>query len=205
MGSFLMKKFIFKYSLEMLSVFLTAEFIVTMIFRSVLSPGRIITGVFALLIMLHEWEETRYPGGFFQLMGRLMGIDLTTVNMGKCHLPTKILIFAFAVVPMIFDQVMVLVCVPIILMLFEMFIHIAGIFIHKLGKPYTPGLVTAIFMGITGICGAHHLIETGLASASDILLAIPAFFVCFWTMGFCIIKLIGLDFKQIRANVMARR
>ena len=197
-----MKRFIYKYNLEMLSVFLLAEFILTMIHRAALSPGRIITGVFALLIMLHEWEELRFPGGFVELMGRKIGLDVSTIDIGKCHLPTKILILVFAVVPMIFDRVMLIVFVPIVLMCFELFIHIMGIFIHKMKKPYTPGLVTAVVMGCWGIGSGHYLFSTGLADMQDLLPAIPVFFLCFFTMGFSIFKLIGLDFKDVRAAML---
>ena len=200
-----MKKFIYKYNLEMLSVFLLFEFILTMVFRNQLSPGRIITGVFAIFIMLHEWEETRWPGGFFELMSGPMGVDLTKVDMGKCHLPTKILILVFSTVPLIFDKVMVVVCVPIVLMLFELFVHIMGIFVHKMKKPYTPGLVTAILMGIWGIYSIYWLFHSDLATIADLLIAIPIFFLCFFAMGFGIIKLIGLDFNKIRANMMTTK
>lgn len=200
-----MKKFVYKYNLEILSVFLVIEFILTMLYRDILSPGRVITGVFALLIMLHEWEELRCPGGFFELMGGKMGIDMSKVDMGKCHLPTKILILVFATVPMIFDQVMVIVFVPIMLMFFELFIHIMGIFLHKMKKPYTPGLVTAALMGTWGIGSTCWLFSNGLAHVTDLLLAIPIFFLCFFTMGISIVKLIGVDMNRIRENMMGKR
>lgn len=197
-----MKKFIYKYNLEMLSVFLIIEFVLTMIYRTELSQGRIITGVFALLIMLHEWEELRFPGGFFDLMSGPMGVDLSKVDMGKCHLPTKILILVFSVVPLIFDKVMIIVFVPIILMLFEMFVHIMGIFIHKMDKPYTPGLVTGVIMGIYAIYATCTLLSSDLAKITDMLIAIPIFFICFMAMGLGIIKLIGLDFGEMRKKVL---
>lgn len=200
-----MKKFIYKYNLEMLSVFLLFEFILTMVFRNQLSPGRIITGVFAIFIMLHEWEETRWPGGFFELMSGPMGVDLTKVDMGKCHLPTKVLILVFSTVPLIYDEVMVIIFVPIILMLFELFVHIMGIFVHKMKKPYTPGLVTAILMGIWGTYSIQWLFASDLATIADMLIAIPIFFLCFIVMGFGIIKLIGVDLKDIRANMMTNK
>lgn len=200
-----MKKFIYKYNLEMLSVFLIIEFALIMIYRTELSQGRIITGVFALLIMLHEWEELRFPGGFFDLMSGPMGVDLSKVDMGKCHLPTKILILVFSVVPLIFDKVMIIVFVPIILMLFEMFVHIMGIFIHKMDKPYTPGLVTGVIMGIYAIYATCTLLSSDLAKITDMLIAIPIFFICFMAMGLGIIKLIGLDFGEMRKKMMNKK
>lgn len=200
-----MKKFIYKYNLEMLSVFLIIEFALTMIYRTELSQGRIIAGVFALLIMFHEWEELRFPGGFFDLMSGPMGVDLSKVDMGKCHLPTKILILVFSVVPLIFDKAMIIVFVPIILMIFEMFVHIMGIFIHKMDKPYTPGMVTGVIMGVYAIYAAYTLLSTGLARATDILIAIPIFFLCFMAMGLGIIKLIGLNFDELRKNMMKNK
>lgn len=197
-----MKKFIYKYNLEMLSVFLLAEAILTLAFRDSMSPGQIITGGFAFFIMLHEWEETRWPGGFFELMFGKMGVDLETVDMGKCHLPTKILIFMFALVPMIFHQNMILICVPIVTMLFEMFVHIMGIFLHRMKKPYTPGMVSAIAMGIWAIYSIRWLLGEGMATGLDIVIAAPIFFVCFFAMFWGITKLMNLDFKEARRNLM---
>lgn len=191
-----MKKFIYRYNLEMLSVYLIAMFLLTLVRWDALSFGRRVIGIFALLIMLHEWEELRFPGGFFEMIGGQIGVDVSMKDMGKCHLPTKLLIFVFVTVPMIFDSVAVLVIIPILLMILELFAHVMAIFRFKRKKLYSPGLVTGAVMGVFGIWSLWYLFANGMASASDLLIAIPVFFVCFMTMNISILKLMEVDVKE---------
>lgn len=104
-------------------------------------------GIFIVGITLHEWEETRYPGGFFDLMTRMFGIsDVTEQKMGRAHGAVVVAIALFAFVPFFFANVRWLAMVPGILGVFEAFVHVAGIRIHHLRRPYTPGMATALLL-----------------------------------------------------------
>ena len=55
--------------------------------------------------------------------------------------------------------------VTIALSFFEAFIHTAGIAIHRMKKPYTPGLVTAWLLAIAAVFAIVQLNANGLVSA----------------------------------------
>lgn len=57
--------------------------------------------------------------------------------MGKAHGIVVVAIVFFAFVPFFFPSVPWLAMVPAILGIFEAFIHVAGIWIHRLKRPYT--------------------------------------------------------------------
>lgn len=102
-------------------------------------------GLFVVAITLHEWEESRYPGGFYELMAKTFGWnDVNKETMGKAHGIVVVAIVFFAFVPFFFPSVPWLAMVPAILGIFEAFIHVAGIWIHRLKRPYTPGMLTAL-------------------------------------------------------------
>lgn len=108
--------------------------------------GQKALGFFVAGIVLHEWEETRFPGGFFELMTRKFGIDhYTPEQAGLAHGCVTIAIVFFAFLPFVlWERVPWLAGVPVILGVFEAIIHVVGIKVHKLRRPYTPGMATAL-------------------------------------------------------------
>ena len=62
-----MKKLIVKHNLEILTVVLAIIFGVSLFFWDSLTiAGKALLG-FMVLYTLHEWEESRFPGGFYDL------------------------------------------------------------------------------------------------------------------------------------------
>lgn len=107
-----------------------------------------LAGAFIVGITLHEWEETRFPGGFYNLMGKKFGLmDAEGFNahgLGRAHGSVCIAIFFFAFVPFFLWRIEWLLAVPCFLGIFEAFIHVVGIKLHHMPHPYTPGMVTAV-------------------------------------------------------------
>lgn len=108
--------------------------------------GQKALGFFVVAITLHEWEEGYFPGGFYELMTKKFGIESYTKEQADLsHGAVVIAIAFFAFVPFLFwGQAHWLAGIPAILGFFEAVIHIAGIRIHKLPRPYTPGMATAL-------------------------------------------------------------
>jgi len=108
--------------------------------------GQKALGFFVVAITLHEWEEGHFPGGFYELMTKKFGIgEYTPEQVGLSHGAVVVAIAFFAFVPfLLWEQVPWLAGIPAILGFFEALIHIAGIRIHKLPRPYSPGMATAL-------------------------------------------------------------
>ena len=108
--------------------------------------GQKALGFFVVAITLHEWEEGHFPGGFYELMTKKFGIgEYTPEQVGLSHGAVVVAIAFFAFVPfLLWERVPWLAGIPAILGFFEALIHIAGIRIHKLPRPYSPGMATAL-------------------------------------------------------------
>ena len=100
-------------------------------------------------------EETRFPGGFADLMVKFFRVKASVNQIAAAHIPVAVLLIVITFVPF-FTQLPVLALVPIYLGLFETFIHLVGIKLHKMEKPYTPGMVTGILQTVK--IAAHPVI-----------------------------------------------
>ena len=195
------RNFIYKYELEILSVILVAIYLRAIINYDSISFTQFATGIFAWFILLHEWEETRYPGGFSDLCGDIYWIDMSKYDMGKCHLPVVVLILLFAIVPLFFDNCMPIVFIPVALMILEWVIHVVWIKLNHMENPYTPWMITWIIMCIYWIYVSYHLISLWEASCWDLLLWFIFFFAIFIISVLCTFKLMHIKPKTILENL----
>ena len=137
-------RFLVKYNLHILTVAGALVLAYTIFAWESIPETQRAIGLFIAGITLHEWEEMRFPGGFFGLMAKKFGLsDVTEEKMDKAHGAVVIAIVFFAFIPFFLPGVAWLSAVPAILGIFESFIHIVGIKIHGLKRPYTPGMATA--------------------------------------------------------------
>lgn len=68
-------KFLIKYNLNILSAYALVMLGVLVAFWDSFSIVQCFTIGFLGLVTLHEWEETKFPGGFLEMMGGIMNVD----------------------------------------------------------------------------------------------------------------------------------
>ena len=120
-----------KYNLEIMTGIFAVVLAASLSQWTELSMLRRMIVVFMVLYTLHEWEESKYPGGFYRIFFSKCTID-PTVSEERMHLPVAIYLLMILLIPYAFDSFAVLALVPLVLALFEGFIHTAGIIIHQL-------------------------------------------------------------------------
>ncbi len=200
-----MKKLIIKYNLEILSVYTLAMLGVLVAFWSSFSLVQRITVGFLELIMLHEWEETRFPGGFFEMMGGIMKVDMSKAPAEYLHLPVTVFIVLFTLLPLLFPKVAGLFLSLMILGLFEGLVHIAGIKLGRKKKPYTPGMISGEVLLVYAVIGIYLAVSMGLIAPLDWLLGIMVFAGGFVLMETGVYRVLGLKYtdvlKHMRANM----
>ena len=199
-----MKAVIRKYSLEILSVILFGVVTLTAVMPVVSIPRKILS-VLMFLFVLHEWEENVYPGGFSQLMGRFTGVEFTPERLELAHLPVVVLLLVYLLIPYIFDSVPLLTIPIIILCIFECFVHVAGIKIHKMKRPYTPGLLTALCMLAAAIWAIRLLNEAELVRGEDYGLGAVMMLVGFAIMQRTVLAINGFGYKDILKILKSKR
>ena len=198
-----MKKIIIKYNLEIMTAILL--YIVAMglfNWNTLTISGKFLLG-FMVLYTLHEWEESRFPGGFYDLFFNGFDLDIQ-VSEARMHLPVAIYILIMTIIPFTLQNLTFLILIPLVLGLFEGIIHVAGIFIHNLKKTYSPGMITGIIMFVYSIFVIVKINQQGGLPAYQWILGIIlsiAGFVCMETQ---FLKTVGITFGEFRKMAMAR-
>lgn len=191
---------IIKYNLEIMSSIFVIIVAISFFNWSELSMLRQMTTIFMVLYTLHEWEESRFPGGFYRIFFSKCTID-PNISEEKMHLPVAAYLIIILLVPYIFDDVVMFALVPLILALFEGFIHTAGIIIHQLKKPYSPGMITAWAMFVYAIMMIRKLNAqidmNAIIWISGIALTVISFFI----METRFMKGVGITIKEFQTNM----
>lgn len=187
-----MKKLI-RYNLEIFTGILLVICVVTLILWKDTSLVRKLAAGYMLLYVMHEWEEGRFPGGFYDLFFGRIGAEVKGSRYAM-HVPAAVMIIIFTLLPWIFDSVYLLLIPPIGLSLFEGFIHTFGIKLMKMKKPYTPGMVTAWMMFAFAIYSIHVLPPLG---AKTWLIGIGLLLIEFISMQRTFIHLAGYSYREL--------
>ena len=198
-----MKKLIVNYNLEILTVVLAIVFGIGLFFwNSLTLAGKALLG-FMVLYTLHEWEESRFPGGFYDLFFEGFGKEITA-SEAKMHLPVAIYILVMLLAPFALQRATFLVLIPLGLGLFEGVIHVAGIKIHQLKKPYTPGMITGLIMFAYSVFIIIQINRAGGLPSWQWMIGFILAFVGFAVMEQFFLRTVGLTFVDFRKMAMAR-
>ena len=198
-----MKKLIVNYNLEILTTVLSIVFGVSLFFWDSLSlAGKALLG-FMVLYTFHEWEESRFPGGFYDLFFGGFGIEITA-SEARMHLPVAIYILIMLLVPFALQQTTFLMLIPLGLGLFEGVIHVVGIKIHKLKKPYTPGMITGLIMFAYSIFIIIQINKVGGLPLWQWIIGFVLAFAGFAVMEKFFLRTVGLSFGDFRKMAMTR-
>ena len=201
-----MWRFMKMYALEIYT--LIAMLLITLV--AMFMDGLTVIQQFAVwvsfLCILHEWEENRYPGGFFDLFEKNMlqrELDMEA-RLGS-RLATAVFIYVITIVPFFYgDRIPMFPVAMASFCIFEGIIHVVGIKIMHLQKPYSPGLITAEMELVTGICLIVYLAINHLGAWYDYTFGPFVFIACFICMQRALLAIIGMSYKDVLANVRKR-
>lgn len=161
----------------------------------------------SFLCILHEWEEGRYPGGFLNLIqAKVLQRELDEETKRGSRLVTAVFIFAMTIVPYFFgDRIPMFVVASASFCIFEGIIHVVGIKIFSLKKPYTPGLVTAEIELVSGVCMIVWLAVNHIGAWYDYTFGPFVFLACFVCMQRTLMSMVGgIGYKDVLGNVKKR-
>lgn len=201
----IVKRFLEKYHLELFTAIVLVFSIADLVLFSEISQQRKLVNLFMILGVLHEWEEKRYPGGFYELMAKKFNIKTDKEGLDKAGLCVIGYWLAITCAPYLFDRAAFLLMLPVALGIFEAFVHTMGIFIHKMKKPYTPGLVSAWVMAAAAVYTICCLESLGTVGAGTCILGTLLMFGGFLLMDIGVLHSIGMTPKDVFANVKALR
>ena len=191
-----MMNFLKKYNIYVFIVLIALLTIYDFLNWDSISMVRKLVNLFAIFAVLHEIEEKYWPGGFHNLMLKKIKVDINDFDLGSANLIVFIFLLVYIAMGYIFDNLVFFFIMAIILSIFEALIHSAGIKIHNLDKPYTPGLLTAWLMAIAAIYSIIQLNKYGLASPFDYLIGVILFIISFLILQSQVFKVIGISRKE---------
>lgn len=99
-------------------------------------------GLFFIGLVMHLWEEGRFPGGFVELITARLHFTASSREFGEVVTAAYVLVIAF--VPLFFPNVPFLAMAAMMLGLMEVVMHLAMIKMFRLPRFYSPGLATAL-------------------------------------------------------------
>ena len=191
---------IIKYNLEIMSCIFAMIIVFGVMNWKVLSLLQQMMLIFMVLYTLHEWEESRFPGGFYRIFFSKCTIN-PNVSEERMHLPVAVYLLIILVIPFIFDGVVVFALVSLLLALFEGFIHTAGIVIHQLKRPYSPGMITAWIMFGYAIFMIRRLNVELEISVLEWIIGVLLMVVSFIIMETRFMKGVGITIKEFQTNM----
>lgn len=193
-----MKKWITKYSLEIFSTAVLIFISIVLLFFPEISYIRKLVLSFAILAVLHEFEEKRTPGGFYELMAKKFGMSMEKANFDLASFFVICYWVVLIVLAFVFDEIEFFLMMSIALGIFEAFIHTAGIWIHKMKKPYTPGLASAWPMAALSIYSIVYLNAHTDITGIDYLIGTLMMIVGFAIMGRGTMYAAGMTLKDVK-------
>ena len=201
-----MWRFAKHYALEIYTVIAMLLIVGVAIFMGELTVIQKFVVFLSFIFILHEWEEGRYPGGFLDLISEhVLQMDVDKETMLGSRLVTGVFLFVMTVVPFLWGDAMPLFVVTLaVFSIFEGCVHIAGIKLFQLSKPYTPGMVTAEIELVTAVALIFYLAANHLAAWYDYVCAPFVFIACFALMQRTLMGMIGLRYKDMLA-IMKKR
>ncbi len=191
-----MATFIKHYALEIYTVLAMLFMVVTTMMDSLSSVQQYVV-VFNFLFILHEWEEGFYPGGFVDLIARLINKELTDDLRRASRIPTGILLIVITLVPFFFDSNAMFAVSIATFGLLDGTVHTLGIKLFHLKKKYTPGLVTALLEAVLSISLLTYLATNHLAVWYDYVFGVVLFLMSFAIMQKTLTMMVGIRYSDM--------
>lgn len=137
-----MKNFILKNTFYIVTVLGIITGLYTLINWSSMPVLQRMDGLFFLGITLHIWEESKYPGGFTEMITRKLNFTQRDPYFGEFITGLYILLIVF--IPLFFPNIIFLAMAPMLIGILEVVAHLAAIKMFDMKRFYSPGLLTAV-------------------------------------------------------------
>ena len=139
-----MKDFIVKNNLYLITSLGLIVVIYTLLSWATIPFLKQMVGLFIFGLVLHLWEEQKFPGGFSNPMAE--GFKFTAEDIEYGEVITTIYVLVIAFIPFFLPDITFLVVAPMLLGFLEAGAHFVGIKMYDAKRFYSPGLITSVFV-----------------------------------------------------------
>ena len=191
-----MIRFIKHYALEIYTV-LAMGFIVGTAMTGELSVIQKLVVIDAFLFILHEWEESHYPGGFVEMVAGMINVKVGDETKRASRIPAGILLLLLSIVPFVFHDVVMITMTVVTFGIIEGCVHTVGIRLFHRKSFYTPGMVTAwLELVVSGLMLAW-LIGNHLGQWYDYVFGPIIMIVFFGTLQKIMTLMVGINYSDM--------
>ncbi len=191
-----MIKFIKYYALEIYTVISMLILLIAGIMGD-LSVIQKFVLIYIFLFILHEWEEMSYPGGFADLIAKMIDVDVNIEMKRASRVYTSIMLLTFTITPFVLHNHPITILPIAFLGLFEGFVHIFAIRLFRCPKFYSPGFATAEIQAVVTIVLFTYLIKNHILAGTDYLIGALVMCACFVIMQRTLTKMVGVKYSDL--------
>jgi len=197
-----MKNFLAKNNLYLMTTLGIGILIYTVINWSAMPVLQRMVSLFFCALVLHLWEEGKFPGGFADLMTSKLNLPQGDTHFGE--LITSIYVLVIAFLPLFFPNIVWLALAPIMLGFLEAVMHVAAIKMFNLPRFYSPGMVTALLALLPiSTYFVVYVVQNGLAQPLHWLHAILYMLVGLALAQQIVVRMLGMKYSEFMKNVRA--
>lgn len=159
-------------------------------------------GLFFIGLVLHLWEEGRFPGGFVEMITEHLHFTASNRHFGE--IVTAVLALLIAFVPLLFPNVPFLAMAPMMLGVLEAIVHVAVIRIFRLKHFYSPGMVTAVVLLLPiSVYSIAYAVQQDVMSPALWLMAFLYMLFGLVVAQQIVIRASGVNYSEFLKNVRA--
>lgn len=139
-----MNNSIVKNSLYIMTALGAIDVLFTAIYWSEMDMLQRLVSIFFVGLILHLWEEGRFPGGFTRMITDKLNFTAKSPHFGEGV--TVLYVLIIVSLPFIFPHIPILAFAALYLGILEVLAHILVIRMYDKSKIYSPGLITSVFI-----------------------------------------------------------
>ena len=203
-----MKNFIINNNLYLITALGIIVAIITIVNWSAMPVLQRMVSLFFLAIVLHLWEEGKFPGGFTEMITETLKFTASNRHFGEIITASYVLLITL--VPLLFPNVAWLSMAPMMLGFLEVVAHLAAIKIFKLKRFYSPGLVTSVVVLLPiSIYTVVYVVQNNLMQPISWLYSLVFMAIGLLLAQQIVVRMSGMKYtdflKNVRATIFANQ
>jgi len=197
-----MTKFILKHNLCVMTALAVGVTAYLAINWSSMPALQRMVGLFFIGLVMHLWEEGRFPGGFPEMVTEHLHFTARSRTFGEVVTAGCVLVIAF--VPLFLPNVPFLAMATMMLGFLEAVMHLGMIKIFQLKPFYSPGLVTALVVLLPiSIYSIAYAIRQNVMPSWSYPLALLYMLFCFVVAQQIVVRGSGVKYTDFLSTVRA--
>jgi len=163
--------------------------------------------LFFCAVVLHLWEESRFPGGFTELITRKLDFTQRDPHFGELITADYVLFITF--VPLFLPNVAWLAMAPMLLGILEVIGHFGAIKMFNLPRFYSPGLMSAVVVMLPiSIYTIIYAVQNNLMQPVNWLFSLIYMVVGVMIAQQIVVRMNGMKYtdflKKVRATIFSK-